>query len=47
MMAKLLGQRSGTALEGQTAKHKHRAFTSQWKALLAMTCSLQKDVLSL
>ena len=36
-MTKFLGLSSSTAWAGQTDKHKHRAFLSQWQLLLAAT----------
>ena len=46
-MAKLLGQRSGTAGAGRTGKHKHRAFPSWRQSLQAATGSLEENVLPL
>ena len=46
-MAKLLGQRSGTAWAGRTGEIKHRAFPSQRQSLRAATCSLEENLLPL
>ena len=43
-MAKLLGQRSGTAWAGRTGEHKHRVFPSLLQLLLATTCSLEEKL---
>ena len=45
--AKLLGQPSGSACQGRTGEHKHRAFPSQWQSLLAATGSLEENMLPL